>query len=278
MPLHKLLNHALNIRALKPVCLTLGIENNCNLNCEFCFVRHRDRNGMSMNLIKATLEQFPTIKSIELGLGEPTLHSHFAEIVDLIHSKGIKLGMGTNGTNLKLFPEDLWRKFSWLSIGITRFIDNRYAETPDFEWLPCRHSFILVLHANTPPTTWQEKLAQFQQVNKEPVLIRLDMNARSGTIGRFKRECPEAVQYRERFVKFNGFCYMGSLKPMIYPDGNVYPCCLGKSGDYYRKYRLGSIFTKFTTTPIQVECDRCSHTLENETIHKFLNDPDPQFM
>jgi MoaA/NifB/PqqE/SkfB family radical SAM enzyme len=232
---------------------------------------------MPLSLARQAIDAFPTIRSVELGLGEPTLHPNFAEIVRYIHNKGLKVGMGTNGTMLPKHNKDFWQMFSWLSIGITRFIDNPFQEIPDYDWLPCRHSYILVLHQGTP-SSWEQQLEKFRAKNAGYVSIRLDVDANSKTKARFEDEYPDAVKYQERLLPYKGICYWACLKPMVYPNGVIYPCCSAKHGDYYRDYRLGMVLNKFNLQPIWVDCARCGRTEELSMIHKFLNDPDPQFM
>jgi hypothetical protein len=229
---------------------------------------------MDHKTFNAALDMFPNIKSIELGIGEPTLHPLFHEFVNAIHTRGIKLGMGTNGTNLK--PSCTWRKFSWISIGITHYIDS--GDVKSFKWLECRPSFIMVLHKNTPKN-WKARLANFIGVNPGiNYTVRLDMYADEETSKRFKKEYKESLYYQDRIKPYTGMCYMHCLKPMVYHTGEIYPCCSGLNHSYNLKYPIGNVHGYLTGIPIEVACDECTKTEEMELIHKFLNDKDREFI
>lgn len=91
--------------------LNILITNNCNQNCSFCFAAEEMGNKsikkeMSLANFKTTLEKIkknPEVKVIKLLGGEPTLHSHFKEIIDLSLKDFSHVQVFTNG----IFSDDL---------------------------------------------------------------------------------------------------------------------------------------------------------------------------
>src|SRR6516162_6775892 len=70
--------------------LGLGLTNECNLACSFCY---RD----PTRLDRLSLEQ---VRSVNLGTGENGMHPDFAEFVDYLRSEPIKLTITSNGYSI----------------------------------------------------------------------------------------------------------------------------------------------------------------------------------
>ena len=93
-----------------PVLLNIGITNECNLKCDFCF--HGDntlpggemikKGYMSYDLFSMILEQASGwVSNMDFDLfGEPTLHPRFFDMVSLAVKKGFSVQIWTNGTLL----------------------------------------------------------------------------------------------------------------------------------------------------------------------------------
>lgn len=84
------------------------ITNQCNFNCSTCY----NRSGLNTKRKELSLEQIEDIINIFIAYGlkrflfsggEPTLHSEFEEILDLVDKyPQITFGIVTNGTNLNI--------------------------------------------------------------------------------------------------------------------------------------------------------------------------------
>ncbi|MFO8164221.1 MAG: tungsten cofactor oxidoreductase radical SAM maturase [Desulfatiglandales bacterium] len=91
----------------------LEITNECNLNCKMCFRRFWDDTLGKMSfkqfqVIFKQLREFPSLKTVFLGgIGEPTIHPDFANIVKIIKEAGYRLEFGTNGTKLAKYADSL---------------------------------------------------------------------------------------------------------------------------------------------------------------------------
>ena len=76
--------------------LGLGLTNECNLSCSFCY-RDPDRvDRLSLEQVRSVMEGLP-VRSVNLGTGENGLHPEFKAMVDYLRSQPIKLTMTSNG-------------------------------------------------------------------------------------------------------------------------------------------------------------------------------------
>ena len=83
--------------------LYIEITNRCNLKCKMCFKQYwEDEEGnMDYSLFLKILddaEDFPELEMIYFGgIGEPTVHPRFMDMVREVKKRGYALGMSTNG-------------------------------------------------------------------------------------------------------------------------------------------------------------------------------------
>ncbi|AEH24630.1 tungsten cofactor oxidoreductase radical SAM maturase [Pyrococcus yayanosii] len=86
--------------------LYIEITNRCNLHCRMCFKQYwEDKEGdMDWDLFLKVLddaEDLPELKMIYFGgIGEPTVHPRFMDMVREVKKRGFALGISTNGTLL----------------------------------------------------------------------------------------------------------------------------------------------------------------------------------
>ena len=88
-----------------PVSINLDLTSSCNFACPHCVDSTIINTGaaLELNTVKETLDTLTErglLSVILLGGGEPTLHKDFATIVRYIKSKGLQLGIVTNGSRL----------------------------------------------------------------------------------------------------------------------------------------------------------------------------------
>lgn len=92
------------------VSVGIGITNDCNLGCAHCY-RPQDRvYQLSLEAISRICETL-AVASFNLGTGESLLHPHFAQIVEYLAGRGIKLSMASNGYSLGQMPASLLQRF-----------------------------------------------------------------------------------------------------------------------------------------------------------------------
>lgn len=108
-----------------PVSINLDLTSACNFSCAHCVDSKIINTGESLRLddVKHTinvLHSHGLLSVILLGGGEPTLHRDFEEIVRHIKSRGLELGIVTNGSRLQkvIRITELLREKDWVRISI----------------------------------------------------------------------------------------------------------------------------------------------------------------
>lgn len=117
----------------KPLCLSIGVSNVCNLNCKNCTYRQETRKRVKQELSYSVISRIAdeakemAIPSIALGMGsEVTMHPDFKKFVLKLNDATTDLWFYTNGINLS---EDLSR---FLIIeGVQRLLISLDAATPE---------------------------------------------------------------------------------------------------------------------------------------------------
>ena len=83
--------------------LYMEITNRCNLRCEMCFKQYwEDEEGdMDWDLFIKVLDDAEELPELEMvyfgGIGEPTVHPRFMDMVEEVKKRGFALGISTNG-------------------------------------------------------------------------------------------------------------------------------------------------------------------------------------
>jgi len=92
------------------VALGLGLTNECNLKCAFCY-RDPDRaDRLSLDQIKSVMEHLP-VRSVNLGTGENGMHPDFKTIVAYLRTLPVKLTITSNGHSVALLEDNELRGF-----------------------------------------------------------------------------------------------------------------------------------------------------------------------
>lgn len=104
---------------LFPLSVELHLTDICNLQCPWCTDRELRKNGASLPLasIESLFREFAQHDvgvTIEGG-GEPTVHKHFAEVVELADRYNLDVGLITNGVRSLV---DVANAFKWIRISI----------------------------------------------------------------------------------------------------------------------------------------------------------------
>lgn len=79
--------------------LELQITDNCNLKCRHCYIGKPENNEISIDEIKAVLDEFEEMQGLRLLItgGEPLMHSHFTEMNLLLPEYNFRKILFTNG-------------------------------------------------------------------------------------------------------------------------------------------------------------------------------------
>jgi len=90
--------------------LGLGLTNECNLACAFCYRDPTRVDRLSLEQVRAVMESLP-VRSVNLGTGENGMHPQFREILAYLRSLPLKLTITSNGQSAALLTDDELRAF-----------------------------------------------------------------------------------------------------------------------------------------------------------------------
>jgi radical SAM protein with 4Fe4S-binding SPASM domain len=84
--------------------LGLGLTNECNLSCSFCYRDPTRVDRLSIEQVRAVMKSLP-VRSVNLGTGENGMHPDFRKLVDYLRSEPIKLTITSNGHSIELLDD-----------------------------------------------------------------------------------------------------------------------------------------------------------------------------
>jgi len=85
--------------------LGLGLTNECNLACSFCYRDPARMDRLSLQQVRTVMERLP-IRSVNLGTGENGMHPQFREILDYLRNLPVQLTITSNGHSAALLSDD----------------------------------------------------------------------------------------------------------------------------------------------------------------------------
>jgi radical SAM protein with 4Fe4S-binding SPASM domain len=92
------------------IALGLGLTNECNLACAFCYRDPTRADRLSLDQVKAVMERLP-VRSVNLGTGENGMHPEFKAILAYLRTKPVKLTITSNGHSVAVLEDDELRAF-----------------------------------------------------------------------------------------------------------------------------------------------------------------------
>ena len=92
------------------VSLGLGLTNECNLACAFCYRDPTRADRLSLDQVKAVMERLP-VRSVNLGTGENGMQPDFKAILGFLRTKPVKLTITSNGHSVAVLEDDELRAF-----------------------------------------------------------------------------------------------------------------------------------------------------------------------
>jgi len=92
------------------ISLGLGLTNECNLACAFCYRDPTRADRLSLDQVKAVIERLP-VRSVNLGTGENGMHPDFRAILTYLRAKPIQLTITSNGHSVAVLEDDELRAF-----------------------------------------------------------------------------------------------------------------------------------------------------------------------
>jgi radical SAM protein with 4Fe4S-binding SPASM domain len=92
------------------VSLGLGLTNECNLSCAFCYRDPTRADRLSLKQVKAVMEALP-VRSVNLGTGENGMHPEFKSILAYLRTQSVKLTITSNGHSVAVLEDEELRIF-----------------------------------------------------------------------------------------------------------------------------------------------------------------------
>ena len=92
------------------IALGLGLTNECNLACAFCYRDPTRTDRLSLDQVRSVMERLP-VRSVNLGTGENGMHPEFKAILAFLREKPIKLTITSNGHSVAVLDDSDLRAF-----------------------------------------------------------------------------------------------------------------------------------------------------------------------
>ncbi|MGB8887286.1 MAG: radical SAM protein, partial [Candidatus Korobacteraceae bacterium] len=92
------------------VSLGLGLTNECNLSCAFCYRDPTRADRLSLDQVKSVMERL-RIHSVNLGTGENGMHPEFRPILAYLRTQPVKLTITSNGHSVAVLEDSELRAF-----------------------------------------------------------------------------------------------------------------------------------------------------------------------
>ena len=92
------------------ISLGLGLTNECNLTCAFCYRDPARTDRLTLEQVKSMMERLP-IRSVNLGTGENGMHPDFRAILAYLRTQPVKLTITSNGHSIAVLEDNELRAF-----------------------------------------------------------------------------------------------------------------------------------------------------------------------
>jgi radical SAM protein with 4Fe4S-binding SPASM domain len=93
-----------SMRPERTFALGLGLTNECNLGCSFCYRDPTRVDRLSLDQVRAVMDGLP-IRSVNLGTGENGMHPEFPAMLDYLRAQPIKLTITSNGYSITVLDD-----------------------------------------------------------------------------------------------------------------------------------------------------------------------------
>ncbi|HEY2499118.1 MAG TPA: radical SAM protein [Candidatus Angelobacter sp.] len=92
------------------IALGLGLTNECNLSCAFCYRDPARTDRLSLDQVKSVMERLH-IRSVNLGTGENGMHPDFRAMLAYLRTRPVKLTITSNGHSVAVLEDQELRAF-----------------------------------------------------------------------------------------------------------------------------------------------------------------------
>lgn len=267
-----------------PINIEISPSHTCQCTCSWCFYAgthvKKSEGMMDKNILIQLIKDLKELGLQALswtGGGEPGLYPHLPEMIELVHSLGIKQGMFTNAHYKINFNPSL---FEWIRVSNT-----------NLKW-PLKNLKYLRNNVKTLGMAYnyagndeevKEALKIGNEVKVDYVQVRQALNLRGLVTDREPPKIDDPLLFVTKY-KFDdspnphGYskCYGFNFVPFVWNNGNVDVC--GYMGKHGKPYTLGNLHEKrfkqiFDESPMHVPVvGVCQTCCKNHMINKLVND------
>jgi radical SAM protein with 4Fe4S-binding SPASM domain len=92
------------------IALGLGLTNECNLSCAFCYRDPVRADRLSLDQVKSVMERLK-VRSVNLGTGENGMHPDFKVILAYLRTRPLKITITSNGHSVAVMEDSELRAF-----------------------------------------------------------------------------------------------------------------------------------------------------------------------
>jgi radical SAM protein with 4Fe4S-binding SPASM domain len=92
------------------IALGLGLTNECNLSCAFCYRDPARTDRLTLEQVKSVLDRLP-IRSVNLGTGENGMHPDFRAMLAYLRTQHVKLTITSNGHSIAVLEDSELQAF-----------------------------------------------------------------------------------------------------------------------------------------------------------------------
>ena len=96
--------------ALDAIALGLGLTNECNLSCAFCYRDPARTDRLTVKQVRSVMQALP-VRSVNLGTGENGMHPDFRAILAYLRTQPVKLTITSNGHSIAVLEDSELRAF-----------------------------------------------------------------------------------------------------------------------------------------------------------------------
>lgn len=86
------------------ISLGLGLTNECNLKCVFCYRDPTRVDRLSLEQVRSVMEHLP-VRSVNLGTGENGMHPDYRAILAYLRTQSVKLTITSNGHSVAVLDD-----------------------------------------------------------------------------------------------------------------------------------------------------------------------------
>ena len=86
------------------IALGLGLTNECNLSCAFCYRDPARTDRLTLEQVKSVMQALP-VRSVNLGTGENGMHPDFRAILAYLRAQPVKLTITSNGHSIAILED-----------------------------------------------------------------------------------------------------------------------------------------------------------------------------